>query len=64
MMALQNHRLIVARRPEVAKVQRAARNQKVEALQADARQWLERLNHQDGERHYRGRKLSDAGVMG
>lgn len=61
-MAWQDHRLIVAHRPEVAKAQTAARDQKIEALQADARQWFEKLDNQDAGRRYRGRKLSDAGV--
>ncbi|MDZ7853503.1 MAG: IS1634 family transposase [Halomonas sp.] len=61
-MAWQGHRLIVAHRPEAAKAQTAARDQKIEALQADARQWFEKLDNQDAGRRYRGRKLSDPGV--
>nr|WP_133154938.1 hypothetical protein [Halomonas endophytica] len=61
-MAWQDHRLIVAHRPEVAQVQTAARDQKLEALQADARQWFEKLDNQDAGRRYRDRQLSDADV--
>lgn len=40
----------------------AARDQKIEALQADARQWFEKLDNQDDRGRCRSRKLSDAGV--
>lgn len=62
-MAWQDHRPIVAHRPEVAKAQTAARDQRIEALQADARQGFEKLDNKDAGRRYRGRKLSDAGVL-
>ncbi|WP_416140029.1 hypothetical protein ACM26W_06545 [Halomonas sp. HK25] len=61
-LAWQGHRLIVAHRPDVANAHTAARDQKIEALQADARQWFEKLDNQDAGRRYRGRKLSDPGV--
>ncbi|NIC05347.1 hypothetical protein HBJ55_07915 [Halomonas sp. DX6] len=43
-------------------VQTAERDQKLEAQQADARQWFEKLVNQYAGRRYRGIKLSDAGV--
>lgn len=61
-MGWQGHRLIVAHRPEVAKFQTTARDQKVEALQAGARQWFEKLDNQNAGRRYHGRKLSGPGV--
>ena len=61
-LSWQGHRLIVAHRPEAAKVQSAARDKKIEDLQKDARDWFRKLDNQDAGRRYRGRKLSDAGV--
>lgn len=58
----QDHRLIIAHRPEAARAQTQARDQTIEALEADARHWFGKLEGQDDGRRYRGRKLSDAGV--
>ena len=59
----QGHRLIVARRPEVAQEMRTRRDEKIAALTTDADGFFEKLDGQDDGRKYRGRKLSDGGVM-
>ncbi|MCC5884883.1 MAG: IS1634 family transposase [Gammaproteobacteria bacterium] len=59
----QDHRLIVAHRPEVARDLGERRDQKIAALTAEADRYFEKLDGQDAGRKYRGRKLSDGGVM-
>lgn len=59
----QGHRLIVAHRPEVAQEMRTRRDEKIAALTTDADGFFKKLDGQDDGRKYRGRKLSDGGVM-
>jgi transposase len=58
----QDHRLIVAHRPDLAEEQSRRRDEQIAALQGDAAKWTGKLNEQDEGKRYRGRKLSDAGV--
>ena len=59
----QGHRLIVAHRPEVAQESSLRRDEKLAALTTDADGFFQKLDNQDAGRKYRGRKLSDGGVM-
>ena len=59
----QGQRLIVAHRPEAAQETSARRDAKIAALTADADGFFAKLDNQDAGRKYRGRKLSDGGVM-
>ena len=61
-LAWQGVRLIVAHRPEVAKEQSTARDERIAALEAEAARWAGKLDEQDGGKAFRGRKLSDAGT--
>ena len=61
-LAWQGFRLIVAHRPEVAREQGAARDERIAALEADAARWAGKLDGQETGQTYRGRKLSDAGT--
>ena len=58
----QEHRLIVAHRPDLAQQQRQRGDEQIAALNEDAARWTDKLNAQDRDKRYRGRKLSDAGV--
>ena len=58
----QDHRLIVAHRPDLAQEQGRRRDEQIAALNADAARWTGKLDAQDEGKRYRGRKLSDAGV--
>jgi transposase len=57
----QDFRLIVAHRPDVAKEQGAARDERIAALETDAARWAGKLDGQEAGQRYRGKKLSDAG---
>lgn len=59
----QDHRLIVAHRPEVARELGERRDRKIAELTTEADRYFEKLDGQDAGRKYRGRKLSDGGVM-
>ena len=61
-LAWQGFRVIVAHRPEMAKEQGTARDERVAALEADAARWAGKLDGQEGGQTYRGKKLSDAGT--
>ena len=61
-LAWQGFRLIVAHRPEMAKEQGTARDERIAALEADAARWAGKLDGQEGGQTYRGKKLSDAGT--
>jgi len=58
----QGHRLIVAHRPSLAKELTDRRDQRIKALEDDAKQLANKLNDQDAGQRYRGRKLSDGGA--
>jgi len=58
----QGFRLIVAHRPEVARVQGTARDERIADLEADAARWAGKLDGQETGQTYRGKKLSDAGT--
>lgn len=58
----QGFRLIVAHRPEVAREQGAARDERIALLEADAARWAGKLDGQETGQTYRGKKLSDAGT--
>ncbi|MCC5888892.1 MAG: IS1634 family transposase [Gammaproteobacteria bacterium] len=59
----QGHRLVVAHRPEVARELGERRDRKIAELTTEADRYFEKLDGQDAGRKYRGRKLSDGGVM-
>ena len=61
-LAWQGFRLIVAHRPEVAKEQGDARDERIAALEEDAARWAGKLDGQEAGQTYRGKKLSDAGT--
>jgi transposase len=61
-LAWQGLRLIVAHRPEVAKEQSTARDERIAALEAEAARWAGKLDGQEDGKTFRGRKLSDAGT--
>lgn len=61
-LAWQGLRLIVAHRPEVAKEQSTARDERIAALEAEAARWAGKLDGQEEGKAFRGRKLSDAGT--
>lgn len=58
----QDHRLIVAHRPDEAREQGRVRDMRIAQLEADAQRWAGKLDGQDVGQRYRGRKLSDAGT--
>lgn len=58
----QGLRLVVAHDPVRAAEQRARRDEKIAQLEAQAAQWVGKLDAQDGGTRARGRKLSDGGV--
>lgn len=53
----------MARRPEVARELGERRDRKLAELTTEADRYFEKLDGQDAGRKYRGRKLSDGGVM-
>lgn len=59
----QGFRLVVAHHPVVAAERTAARDQQIATLDLQAQAWAGKLDAQDGGTRYRGRKLSDGGVM-
>ncbi len=59
----QDHRLVVAHHPALAAERTAARDQQIAELEQQAQAWAGKLDGQDGGARYRGRKLSDGGVM-
>jgi hypothetical protein len=59
----QGFRLVVAHHPEVAAERTAARDQQIATLEQQANVWAGKLDGQDTGTRYRGRKLSDGGVM-
>jgi transposase len=61
-LAWQGFRLIVAHRPEVAREQATARDERIAALEAEAARWAGKLDGQEEGKAFRGRKLSDAGT--
>jgi hypothetical protein len=61
-LAWQGFRLIVAHRPEVAREQGTARDERIAALEADAARWAGKLDGQEEGQAFRGKKLSDAGT--
>lgn len=61
--AWQGFRLVVAHHPQVAAERTAARDQQIAALEQQAQAWAGKLDGQDTGTRYRGRKLSDGGVM-
>jgi hypothetical protein len=58
----QDFRLIVAHRPDVAREQGTARDERIAALETDAARWAGKLDGQEAGQSYRGKKLSDAGT--
>lgn len=58
-----NRRLVIAHRPDTAKEQGLKRDQKIAELEADASRLASKLDSQDEGKRYRGKKLSDGGVM-
>jgi len=59
----QELRLVTAHNPEVSADQTALRDAKIAELEQQAKAWSGKLDSQDGGKRYRGRKLSDGGVM-
>lgn len=59
----QGFRLVVAHHPAVTAERTAARDQEIAALEQQAQAWAGKLDGQDTGARYRGRKLSDGGVM-
>ena len=55
-------RLVVAHDPEVAKDAQALRRERIEALEAQAKAWVGKLDAQDAGMKARGKKLSDSGA--
>jgi len=55
-------RLVVAHDPEVAKNAQALRRERIEALEAQAKAWVGKLDAQDAGVKARGKKLSDSGA--
>lgn len=62
-VAWQSCRLVVAHHPRVAAERTAARDTQIAALEAQAALWAGKLDGQEAGSRYRGRKLSDGGVM-
>lgn len=58
-----NRRLIIAHRPDTAKEQGLKRDQQIAGLEAEADRLVSKLDSQDEGKRYRGKKLSDGGVM-
>lgn len=58
----QGHRLIVAHRTSLAKELADRREQRIKALEDDAKHLANKLNDQDAGQRHRGRKLSDGGA--
>ena len=58
----QGLRLVIAHNPYRAGEQTQARDQQIAALEAQAAQWVSKLDGQDGGVRGRGRSLSDGGV--
>jgi transposase len=59
----QGFRLVIAHHPTLAAERSTARDQQIAALEEQAKAWAGKLDGQDGGSRYRGRKLSDGGVM-
>ena len=55
-------RLIIAHDPQVSLDTRAKRDQRIDALKAQAAQWVGKLNEQDAGKTKPGKKLSDGGA--
>ena len=55
-------RLVVAHDPDVAKDAQALRRERIEALEAQAKAWVGKLDAQDAGVKARGKKLSDSGA--
>ena len=58
----QGHRLIVAHRPTLANELTTRRNQRIKALEDEAKRLANKLDEQDAGQRTRGRKLSDGGA--
>ena len=58
-----NRRLVIAHRPDTAKEQGLKRDQQIAELEAEASRLASKLDSQDEGKRYRGKKLSDGGVM-
>ena len=58
-----NRRLIIAHRPDTAREQGMKRDQQIAELEAEAARLVSKLDSQDEGKRYRGKKLSDGGVM-
>ncbi|MCA9972098.1 MAG: IS1634 family transposase [Anaerolineales bacterium] len=61
-LSWQGLRLVVAHDPYAAAQRTGARNEAIATLEAQAREWVEKLEGQDDGQRYRGRKLSDGGA--
>ncbi len=59
----QGLRLVMAHNPTAAAELTAARDEQIKALERKAQRWAGKLDSQDAGARYRGRKLSDGGVM-
>jgi len=55
-------RLVIAHDPETAAQQTAQRDEKIDTLEQQAREWADKLDAQDEGQTRRGRKLSDGGA--
>lgn len=62
-VAWQGFRLVIAHHPQVAAERTALRDEQIAALEAQAALWAGKLDGQEAGSRYRGRKLSDGGVM-
>lgn len=58
-----NRRLIIAHQPDTAGEQCLKRDQQIAELEAEASRLAKKLDAQDEGKRYRGKKLSDGGVM-
>ena len=61
-MSWRNLRLVVAHDPHVASETRTLRQEKIQALEAQAGAWVGKLDAQDAGAKARGKKLSDSGA--
>lgn len=60
-LKLEDLRLVVAHDPLAASERQVARGPRIKQLEDVAGQWVGKLDEQEGEKRYRGRKLSDDG---
>lgn len=58
----QGHRLVVAHDPARAREQTRERQDRIEALEKQGKQWADKLDAQDAGEVHRGRKLTDGGA--